>query len=264
MNEKPSLENLIEAEDIGVESFHPGGTGITRELARLCRVGEGTWVLDVASGTGETACFLAGELGARVTGVDMSEQLLSRARDKAAERTIAAVFLKGDAEALDFADNQFDVVISECTLCLLDKDKVLAEMVRVAKPGGRVGIHDVCWKAGTPQRMKERLEELEGERPESMDDWKHLFERAGLADVRTVDRSELMPGWVRSVRRQLGLVGQLRIFARVVRLWGLSGVARVLESERIFDSRHIGYGIIVGTKPVTASGSAMAGAENLP
>lgn len=243
------MENLIEAEDVGIESFHPGGVDITRELAELCRIGPETSVLDVASGSGETACFLADALGARVTGVDISDHLLARARRKAVGRSLAVEFVKGDAQNLEFANDSFDVVISECTLCLLDKAKTLSEMVRVARPGGRVGIHDVCWRPDTPDRLKERLRELEGEEPETLRGWKRLFEDAGLVDVCTVDKPGLMGEWTKSLGRTLGLAGRLRIFGRVLRRWGVTGLLSVLASERIFRSRYTGYGIIAGTKP---------------
>ena len=54
---KASLEALIESYDIGIESFHPGGTTLTMELAESCHVQRGSKVLDVASGAGATACL---------------------------------------------------------------------------------------------------------------------------------------------------------------------------------------------------------------
>jgi len=250
MTDRPSMESLIETEDVGIESFHPGGLEITRELAELCGVGKDTFVLDVASGTGESACFLADELAARVIGIDMSDHLLRKAREKAAGRALSIEFLKGDAQQLPFADGTFDVVISECTLCLLDKARALDEMFRVARPGGFVGIHDVCWKPNTPQLLKQRLSELEGESPETLSDWELLFERAGLIDVHAVDKSQLMSAWVDDIKKRLGLVRELAIFLRVLRLWGLAGLSSVLQSERLFRSSHVGYGIIVGAKPL--------------
>ncbi len=55
-----------------LESLHPGGLSLTRELSVLCAIGAGSRVVDVACGTGETACFLAESLGARVIGLDHS------------------------------------------------------------------------------------------------------------------------------------------------------------------------------------------------
>ena len=253
MSDRASLEQLIEAEDIGIEVLHPGGLDITLELAELCGIGAGTSVLDVASGTGESACFLAERLGARVVGVDLSDALLDRARAKAARKGLAVEFKKGDAHELPFTDDSFDVVISECTICLLDKERAMPEMVRVARPGGRVGMHDVCWREGTPAALKKRLADLEGEEPETLEGWRALFAGAGLVDIRTVDRSAVIPAWTRDVKRTIGLAGQLGLFFKVARRWGLSGLRDVLESERIFRSPYTGYGIIVGTKPAGAT-----------
>lgn len=244
-----SLEQLIETEDLGIEVLHPGGLDITRELAGLCEIRQGTSVLDVASGTGESACFLAERFGAHVIGIDLSDDLLERARAKAARQGLAVEFRKGDAHALDFGESTFDAVISECTLCLLDKKRAVREMIRVAKPGGRVGIHDVCWREGAPAELKKRLADLEGEEPETLDGWKSLLLQAGLVDVRAVDKSAVIPGWTKDVERAIGLTGRLKLLLKVTRRWGFSGLRNVLESERIFRSAYTGYGIIVGTKP---------------
>lgn len=241
-----SLERLIESEDLGLELLHPGGLEITRELARLCGIDRGTSVLDVACGSGESACFLAETLGADVTGVDASERMVARARKKAEAGELDVRFQRADAHRLPFPDGVFDVAISECTLSLLEKDRALAEMVRVTRPGGRVGIHEICWKETAPAELRERLVELEGERPETLDGWRSLLERSGLEDVRAYDRSALMPRWMRDTRRRLGLRGRLRISWIVLRRWGPRGLRRVLESERIFASEQLGYGLVVG------------------
>jgi ubiquinone/menaquinone biosynthesis C-methylase UbiE len=247
----PSLETLVESEDLGLDILHPGGLDITRELARQCRIGKGTSVLDVASGTGESACFLAEELGARVVGIDGSEYMIERARKKALHRNLDIKFEKADAHQIPFGDGTFDSVISECTVCILDKERAIREMARVVETNGYVGMHDICWKQDTPAGIKNRLAEIEGERPETLDGWKALFEKAGLVDVETVDRSLLIPAWMKDVRKKLGLRGQLKIFLKIARLWGIRGLRKVWESERIFESRYTGYGIIVGRKPLS-------------
>ena len=155
---QPSLEKLIETIDLGLEVLHPGGLEITRELAMLCHIGRQAKVLDVASGTGESACFLQAKFGAQVTGVDISERMLKRARKTAAERNLQIEFKQGDAHNLPFEENHFDAAISECTVCLLEKGRAIREMVRIVKPGGYVGLHDVCWKDNTPERFKQRLD----------------------------------------------------------------------------------------------------------
>lgn len=250
MQAKPSLEALIESEVLPLEVLHPGGLTTTRVLAGLCGIREGTRVLDVASGTGETASFLSEAFGAAVLGVDRSARMVERASQKVRERQAQTVsFIRGDAHGLPFRNGVFEVVISECTLSLLDKVTALEEMVRVVRSGGRVGVHEISWRESAPESLKQRLLELEGERPETLRRWKQLFAAAGLSNVQAVDRSELIPLWIRESKRSLGLAGQLRVAGRVVRRWGVRGLRRVLASERLFRSQYLGYSMLVGVKP---------------
>jgi len=249
IDEHPSLENLIEIEDVGLEILHPGGFEITRELAELCHIGKDTLVLDVASGTGESAFYLVQNFGCRIIGIDSSDYMIERARKKALEKGLIIEFKKGDAHDLPFIDNTFDSVISECTTCLLNKERAIGEMVRVAKSGGYVGIHDICWKEGTPGGLKKRLAEIEGERPETLEGWKILFEMVGLKDIVIVDKSYLIYGWGKEIKKKIGITGQLKIFIKVIKNWGFSGYKTVMESEKIFQSKYTGYGIIVARKP---------------
>lgn len=245
---RPSLESLIESENIGIDVLHPGGLEITGELAEHCGISAGISVLDVASGTGESACFLAETYRCHVTGIDMAECMVERARRKAGERGLGVEFRRGDAHNLPFAEGTFDAVISECTMCLLDKDKAISEMVRVAKRGGCVGMHDICWRTGAPDDLKFRLAEIENERPETIEGWRALFERAGLVDIASVDRSLLLHDWTGAIKKRLGIAGQLRIFLKAARKWGLAGLKTLMESERIFESDHLGYCLITGKK----------------
>jgi ubiquinone/menaquinone biosynthesis C-methylase UbiE len=90
----------LESGDLDLPVLHPGGLDATRDLARLCHVGTGSLVLDVASGTGESACFLAEEFGCKVTGIDHSDYMVETARRKAEERGLKTEFKKGDAHDL--------------------------------------------------------------------------------------------------------------------------------------------------------------------
>jgi len=243
-----SLETLVETGMLQLESLHPGGLDTTRELLNACHIVRGSRVLDVASGTGETACLLAEELDARVSAVDDSEEMVRRGRAKAAERGVDIVFERADAASLPFDDGTFDSAICECTLCLLDKPRVLAEMARVVRPGGTVGMHDLCWDEGAPDRLQRALRELEGEEPETLEGWRRLFEAAGLDQVTTVDKTDAKARWMRDSRRQIGFFGQIALTWRILRRWGLRGALRVLRSESVLSNRHLGYAIVVGTK----------------
>jgi SAM-dependent methyltransferase len=242
------LERLVEAGELPLESLHPGGLETTRELADLCGIATGTAVLDLACGTGESACFLAEHYGTRVVGIDLSDRLLERARRKAPARGLDIAFARADLQKLPFADATFDAAICECTLCLCDKERALTEMARVIRRGGRVRMHDLYWRAQVRSALKNRLAELEGERPETLTGWEELFRGAGLADIVALDRSEMFRRWMKGARRQIGVSGLLSLGRAILRRWGLSGLLRIMRSERIFSSKHLGYCIVVGSR----------------
>jgi SAM-dependent methyltransferase len=245
---RASLEALIEAEDFGLEVLHPGGLDTTSELATLCEIGSGSRVLDVATGTGEGALFLVTQFDAAVTGVDHSAVMIERARTKAERQDVTMRLVRGDAHRLPFCSAIFDVAICECTLSLLDKERALQEMVRVVRSGGLVGFHEICWKEDAPEDLKRKLYALEGERPETLQGWQALVTRLGVTGVRVRDRSSLIPQWMKETREQLGIRGILRVGRRAIRKWGLGGLWRILQSERVFESEHLGYGIVVARK----------------
>ncbi len=122
-------------------------------------------------------------------------------------------------------------------------------MIRVVRAGGYVGIHDLCWRQQPPEELKRRLAELEEEQPETLEGWGRRFEEAGLEEVRIYDKSHLIPTWTREFRKRLGVWGYLRTGVKILKRWGIQGLQRVLESERIFGSEHLGYSLIVGRKP---------------
>jgi arsenite methyltransferase len=107
----------------------------------------GEEVLDVGSGAGTDSLVAAQMIGpgGRVTGVDMTPEMLAKARAAAAEMGASNVeFLEGEAERLPFEDESFDVVLSNGVIDLIpDKDAVFFEIQRVLRPGGRIQIADV-------------------------------------------------------------------------------------------------------------------------
>jgi len=128
--------------DSAVESF--AGVANPWQLGRL---DSGERVLDLGSGAGTDALVAAqmvGEEGS-VTGIDMTPEMLAKARNAAAAMGVGNVtFADGEAERLPFADASFDVVVSNGVIDLIpDKDAVFAELYRVLVPGGRMQIADV-------------------------------------------------------------------------------------------------------------------------
>lgn len=106
-------------------------------------------VLDVGCGTGEISIVLA-EMGHQVSGIDLSEGMLGKAKQKAAKRSLSMQFSIEDAESLSFEDRSFDVVVNRHLLWTLpDPKKALAEWKRVLRPGGTVAIVDGLWRTGS-------------------------------------------------------------------------------------------------------------------
>lgn len=106
----------------------------------------GTAVLDVATGSGNAA-IPAAQAGARVTGLDLAPSLIEIARERSAEAGVEIEWVEGDAEALPFADESFDVVLSVVGVQFAPRHQVVAsELSRVARPGGRVVL--CSWTPG--------------------------------------------------------------------------------------------------------------------
>jgi len=133
---------LANVPDFAVESF----AGVANPFS-LGRLEPGERILDLGSGAGTDSLVAAQMVGDRghVTGIDMTGPMLAKARAAAAEAGVSNVeFVEGEAERLPFADESFDVVISNGVIDLIpDKDAVFSELHRVLVPGGRMQIADV-------------------------------------------------------------------------------------------------------------------------
>src|ERR1700737_3301114 len=135
-------EELARVPDAAVESFAGGAN--PWELGRLSA---GECVLDLGSGAGTDSLVAAAMVGpaGRVTGIDMTPEMLAKARAAAEAMDARNVeFVEGEAERRPFPDASFDVVVSNGVIDLIpDKDAVFAELYRVLASGGRLQIADV-------------------------------------------------------------------------------------------------------------------------
>ena len=137
------LVQFKEAQKQGWAHFAPLEAWTTPTAARLvrhARVQPGQRVLDVACGTGVVA-ITARRLGAVVAGLDLTPELIARARENAEIANVDVEWHEGDVEALPFGDASFDVVLSQYGHMFAPRpDVAVAEMLRVLKPGGTIAF----------------------------------------------------------------------------------------------------------------------------
>lgn len=113
---------------------------VGEQLAEACDIGWDQRVLDVAAGNGN-ATLAAARRGAQVTSTDYVAALLDRGAERLAAERLGATMRVADAEALPFDDGEFDAVVSTFGVMFApDQPKAAAELVRVCRPGGRIGL----------------------------------------------------------------------------------------------------------------------------
>ncbi len=169
------------------------GCGNPRAIASLK---PGEVVVDLGAGGGFD-CFLAahevGETG-RVIGVDMTPDMLSKARNNATKGQYRNVeFRLGEIEYLPIADKTADVIISNCVINLSpNKPQVFKDMFRVLKPGGRLAISDVVATVELPEEMRNDPALIAGcmGNASLIEDLEAMLKDAGFVDVRIEPKDE--------------------------------------------------------------------------
>src|SRR6266581_2281764 len=121
---------------LGKRVIHPGGRRSSEELFRRADFRPDQQVLDVGCGAGTSAIAIARRFGAKVTAVDISPIMLTRASSNVQRAGLdGQVTVKyGNILSLDFPDNTFDRVVEEAVSMFVDRPRALAELLRVCKP----------------------------------------------------------------------------------------------------------------------------------
>ena len=259
---KPTVEDAIEIG--GIETLHPGGFALTKRTAELATLREGLKVLDVSSGRGTQSIFYAKEFGVDVTGLDISEEMVETAVDNAEKAGLAhkVEFRLGDSQCLPFKDHSFDVVINECAVGIPDdSQKVLDEMVRVVKPGGRILIHESTWRVKLSKEEKDEFAERYGTTPLEFDEWRAMLEKAGVKNIAYEFDQWSKPEMFWKIRKDrdvkhwfftMTIPEKLTTLKRIFTRFGLNSVLAIIKNERAFYRTvlqgKLGYALFKGEK----------------
>jgi len=190
------------------------GLGCGNPVA-LASLKPGEAVLDLGSGAGFD-CFLAasrvGNTG-KVIGVDMTPEMLERARENARKGNYLNVeFRLGEIENLPVADNSVDVIISNCVINLSpDKSRVFSEAYRVLKPGGRLMVSDIVLTGELPESIRESVAAYAGciAGASLKPDYLKYIESAGFKDITVVDETPFLVGDIENDPLVMTLVDNL-------------------------------------------------------
>jgi ubiquinone/menaquinone biosynthesis C-methylase UbiE len=180
---------------------HMGGFKATQELVQMCQIAPGKRILEVGCGVGMTTWRLAKEYECSLVGVDLSEEMIAWSKKRAEREKVTdrTEFRVADAKQLPFEDNKFDIVLSESVIAFPeDKQKVVNEYARVAKPGGFIGMNEGTWLNYPPpqdlvQYIRKTMENAEFLTDEG---WENLLDTAGLVDIqKKVYKLSMLEQW---------------------------------------------------------------------
>ena len=231
---------------------HFGGLAATDALARHAKINESTHVLDLCCGLGGPARYLAYHHGCRVTGVDMNTDRLAGAvrlteRTKLQDRVL---FHHANALQTGLADETFDVIVSQEAFCHIpDKKTLIAECVRLLKPGGRIVYTDILARNSMTNEIRSRLEnEMVFSELSTLEQYCHLLEEKGCQVVKVEDLSD---DWAQILIDRLAMYRSLK--EQTVSSFGLAHFQKWDRTYSFFvdlyRSGELGGGRFVAHKP---------------
>lgn len=191
---------------VGFDQFHVRGLDSTKEMAEILKLKRDQSLLDIGSGLGGPARYLAAAHGVHVTGIDLTPQFVD-VSDYLSERVGLAdklTFKQGDAIDLPFADEQFDVAWTQhVAMNIQNKPKLYQGIHRVLKTGGRFAIYDAIKGNDqpviypTPWASDQAISFLATE--SEMND---ALASAGFRTLSFVDATETVAQWFRELQQQ--------------------------------------------------------------
>ena len=185
---------FIQEELLKYDQDHYGGVAATDALASLANVTAASHVLDIGSGMGGPARYLARQYGCRVSGLDLTESRVLGARrlTDLAGLSERIDFNRGNALDMPFEAASFDAVVSQETfLHVPDKATLLSECARVLKPAGRIAFTDILVTDKMDEATRTRLEDKMATNDlVSADAYRELLAGSGFDKIEVRDLSD--------------------------------------------------------------------------
>jgi ubiquinone/menaquinone biosynthesis C-methylase UbiE len=236
------------ANTVGLKVLHPGGYKSTKELCSMLDIGKDSHILDVACGVGTTSLFLSDNFGCQITGFDISENLIKKARQSLQEndRGGRVRFEVADAFQIPYPDNTFDIIISQAFFVLIDeKERALKEMVRVLKPGGYLGSLELGWLKKPSQEAFDELVEKTCNnlipRAVSFNEWEEFFKSENLTHITT--KIHPMTSSIFEMFETEGFINAMKVIFKMI---GNASIReRMMNAQNTFGkyNDYLGYGV---------------------
>ncbi len=213
------------------------GLGCGNPIA-LASLKNGETMLDLGSGAGFDCFIAAKKVGkeGKVIGVDMTPDMIDRARDNARKGNYTNVeFRLGEIENLPAADNSVDVIISNCVINLApDKSRVFKEAFRVLKPGGRLMISDIVLLKELPESIRDSIEAYIGcvAGATKKDEYLKTIKNAGFGDVQVLEETSFPVEFLSNDPIGKGIIEKLKMPIEALKEIGESFVSVRVQGRK--------------------------------
>jgi len=193
-NIKPSLQDLAP-----LDHFHSRGMAATEDLSKALEISSDSKLLDIGSGLGGPARYFASKFGCTVTGIDLTRSYVDAAK-YLTERTgldDKVTFDCGDALALPYADNTFDIAVTQhVAMNIENRELFYSEAFRVLKSGGQFALYDVTAGAGEePYFPVPWADSTATSFLKTPQDLREILEHQGFEITTWLDRSDTAIAW---------------------------------------------------------------------
>lgn len=259
--------------------FPPGGRELYRQIALLTDMEEGSEVLVASCAAGLTLEFFVREFGVQGSGIDEDPVLIEEAEARIREAGLSdrLQLQCGSMESLPYRDGVFDVVVAELGLTAsADPMKAIKELARVVRPGGRVALVHLVWKAPVDTERREVLSRHLGARPLMLVELKRGLREAGVKNLHSEAWSDESTAFRPHVKKPFpdfaelfSVPEKLGILRRAWARWGWRGVRTALARERevhrlLTRERILGLDMLKGTRVADSAPEAASPPDSGP